>query len=230
MSQVKRTSAKETLAKILGIISLSDFENLAIDVLENRKSGKVYFDLSVLRTSLGLEDGTAKTLSEKFHIDKTDVRNALMALVYLFRGILTGGPETLERELERIEKIGDKSKGLVEIGEKLLQRFPDIRERFYVSTFCKTNYLGDIDWEIVLKVVEHPIYGFEKRERFSVCVLRFLLERPISAVRPFVGREPGAIPVFEASLSDIEKIIATFSEIRDKMKETTKEFVMEREK
>lgn len=226
----KRASPKKILSDVIGKIELEIFENLAIDILEYRKSGEVLIDLSLLRSLLGAEDTILQNLSKKYQIEKNDIRDMLDALSYLLKERLVTEQKKLIEKFGQDEKLANKATRLVEIADKLLQKYPDIRERFYLTTFSKTNYIGGIDWEIVIKVVEPPIYGFEKRDRFPVCVLRFLLERSSSLIYPLPPLEERIKEfIFEASLSDINKLIETLSTIKEKMVEVNRELVREGE-
>jgi len=226
----KRASPKKILSDVIEKIELEIFENLAIDILEYRKSGEVLIDLSLLRSLLGAEDTILQNLSKKYQIEKNDIRDMLDALSYLLKERLVTEQKKLIEKFGQDEKLANKATRLVEIADKLLQKYPDIRERFYLTTFSKTNYIGGIDWEIVIKVVEPPIYGFEKRDRFPVCVLRFLLERSSSLIYPLPPLEERIKEfIFEASLSDINKLIETLSTIKEKMVEVNRELVREGE-
>lgn len=227
MSEKKRLSPKESLPYIVAKIGLSNFESLATDLLESRKDGKAVFEVSISRSISGIEDDTITNLSQKYNVAKEEVNNALSALHYLFKQLLTNKRDSLIEKLKQVENIGDKANSIVEIGERLDKKFPDIRERFYVTTFCKTTYYGDIDWEIVYKVIEHPTYHFEKKERFPVCVIRLILEKPMSVVRPLYPQIRKNEFVFEVSPSDIDHIIATLSSIKEKMEEAKREIAME---
>jgi hypothetical protein len=220
-----RISSRKMLADLIEKVGLETFEKLAVNILEYRRTGRLLLDLSLTRSLLGAESEIFQELSNKYKIDKADVRNSVNALSYLLREVITTKRERLIESFSRDEKILDKAIALVEVGERLIYKYPEIRERFYLTTFSKTSYLGDIDWEIVIKVVEPPIYEFEEKDRFPACILRFLLEKPSTIMRPLFPEEPVKEFVFEASLNDINRLIGIFSEIKNKLMEINKDLV-----
>lgn len=219
----ERVSSKKMLSNLIDKLGLETFEKLAVDILEYSRSGRILLDVSLTRSLVGGETKLFEELSNKYKINVTYVRNAISALPYLLRTVITAKREDAIKRFAEDEKLSDKAPVLVEIGERLIRKYPEIRERFYITTFSKTNYIGEIDWEIVIKAIEPPIYEFEKKDRFPACILRFILEKPQPPTRPFFREERQREIVFEMSLSEIEKVIAIFTEIRSKMIEVCKE-------
>ena len=230
MSQQKKIIKEKALETVLEKISLSEFEGLAVDLLEERRFEKTVFDFSLMRSFTGYEDVVGKELAKKHNIEEASLGMMLNGLVYLLRGLFTKKRSELLKEFEQNRKMRDKAGDLVKIADRLDKRFPDIRERFYVTTCSKTNFLGDIDWEIVIKAIEAPVYGFEKSERFPVCVLRVVLEKSVPIVRPYTSTEPRSELTFEASSSDLDRMISTLLNIKKKMTSLRKELAMEEQK
>lgn len=223
----ERVSSKKMLSDLIEKLGLETFEKLAMDLLEYRRSNRILLDISLARSFVGGETKIFEELSNKYKIDKADVRNTINALSYLLRTIIITKREEAIEKFGEDGKLSNKAVALVELGERLICKYPEIRERFYLTTFSKTSYIGDIDWEIVIKAIEPPVYEFEKRDRFPACILRFILEKPQSLTRPFFSEERLRELVFEASLSDIEKLITMFTEIRNKIMEVNKELMEE---
>jgi hypothetical protein len=221
----ERVSSRKLLADLIEKLGIETFEKLAIDLLEYGRSGRILLDISLTRSLVGGEAKIFDELSDKYKIDKVHVRNALNSLSYLLRTVIANKREVAMEKFSIDEKLSSKASALVEMGERLINRYPELRERFYLTTFSKTSYIGDVDWEIVIKVVEPQIYEFEKKDRFPVCILRFILEKSPLITRPFFPRQKEL--VFEASLSDVEKLVTIFSEIRDKMIKVNKDLMEE---
>lgn len=209
----KQLSGIDGLAGLTEKLDLATFENLAKDMLNYRRTGDFVFELALMKSTYGTSEKLLQDLANKYKIDKITTRNMINALAYLFRKLMTERGrfvETLKR------KIADKAEKLVAIGDKLLVEYPEIRQMFFIRTFCKTRYFVEMDWEISVKTEEPSDYGFEKLDRFPVCTLRFFLEDPATLRYPNLRHGRNDI-VFETSSSDIDEIIKTLSEAKTKL-------------
>lgn len=216
----------QTLAEVLQKVSLETYESVAFEMFELRKADKITVDLSVSEMAMGVDREILEGLSKKYEVDSDLLRKMLSSIGLLLRNVIAEDRDETIRNLKENEKLVDKAEKLIEIGEKLTKRYPEVSERFAIISFCKTSFFKDVDWEIVLKVMQPDEVGFEKRDRFLVCVLRFLLGRSRAIVRPDEPEEKAPEFVFEATTGDINRLIVTLSRIRDKMLETKKELLV----
>jgi hypothetical protein len=209
----KKQTGIDWLLELTEKLDLVAFESLARDILNHRRSGDIVFELGFIRSSFGASEPVLQDLATKYNIDKVLARTMINALGYLFRKMMIERKKLVETLKE---KIPDKAEKLVAIGDKLMVEYPEIRQTFFIRTFCKTRYFVEMDWEISVKTEEPSDYGFEKSDRFPVCTLRFFLEDPSTLRYPNLGHGRNDI-VFEVSSSDIDEIIKTLSEAKTKL-------------
>jgi hypothetical protein len=217
---IKKT-ALDNLSEVISKVAFDNFYSLNNDLLNFRKTEDVVFTISLGKTALGHSNKAATSISEKYKVDKEFTRNAINALSYLLRKLLSNDRQKVIDTLKEKEELKEKAESIVEIGEKLLREFPDIRQGYFLRTFCKTLCLGEIDWELSVKLVEPELYGFEKRDRFPVCTLRLFLD-PQPAIKSMPHNE-GRDVVFDISTEDVDTLIKTLTKIKEKYIEIEKE-------
>lgn len=222
MSKQKKSFTKN-LEIIFEKINLETFEAIATEILESRNPDNLIFDISVRRSVTGMDSEIMDRFSKKYKVNEALLQNMLGVIASLLRTLLMGRKESALKEFKKNAKLADRASKLFEIGENLLKKFPNISNRFFVASFSKTYILEDLDWEVVLKVAEPLGTGFEKKDRFQACVLRFLMEKSPSLMGSRSGRERKTEFVFEASLDDINKLIMTLSNIKERMMEMQRE-------
>ena len=206
---------EKLLTEIYPKISPDDYEKLANDLLRRWIEGEAEFDISYSKVTFKSPRKLDELLARKYKLKLKYVRKVVELILIGLRYTLAGADETILKNLKKDKR--QFATALFRIGDNLIKKYPGLKNRFLTVTFCKTRYLDDFDWEINLKTYQPKHTGFEKSDRYPVCMLRFTLGLP-TAFRKESPEEPEEFS-FEAGSQDINTMIRTLTEIKERMTE-----------
>lgn len=212
--------------KILQEIDLEFFGKIASDVFTLAKTAKITFDVSVFRIRASYTQDFFAKLKKEYGIDRKASLDICELVGRIFRDAMAGNEEDVLEQFKTKNKIKKQVAELFKIANGILKENPWILDRFYILSFSKIGSLTDLGWQVDIKTADSTALIFEKSDRYSTCVLHFVLGTAAH------GREKTEAKgfVFEASINDVEKLIRELSVVKEKMIEVKKELAGEMSK
>jgi len=220
---VEVSEIETMLKKIFSVITTETYKNLVEDLVNLWKAEEIKIDVSIQRIVVGIPEVKRNELSNKHGITPKVVSDVMILLARSIRIILMDRKEDMIKQIKDNKNI-ELAKEVFKISLDMLNKCPDIKNRFLTVSFCKTKFLEDIDWEINEKIIQPKYVEFEKSDRYLICLLRFILSKTSP---PGVGLRETEEFVFEVSFYDLNRMIRKLSLIREKLMEANKELLEE---
>jgi hypothetical protein len=204
----------ERAKEVFGKLDPDIFKKIVLDVMQLSKENIMGFDLLPFMSTTSYSAKTRDRFLKKYNINKETFSEIIETLANLLHTILEEEEEDFLRKLENptlIKKAEDMADFI-----KNLDQFQEIKSRYLVVKYCKTNYIGEMDWEIDFKNTQKLSGDDRKSVVFPFCVMRFSLQSPPSSLKRVIKTEPENVTV-ELSLLDVLQLSEAFSDIREKM-------------
>lgn len=212
--------AKEILPKLDSEL----FKKVVSDFIELSGKNIIFLDVLPYTFTMSYSEEIQKTFFRKYNINKATFSDMIETFSNILHNLLEETEEDFLRELGD-EQLAAKAKDLSSFVENMNQ-FSDIKSRYLLVQYCKTRFLGEIDWEINLKSSQKEAGEKKEAPVFPFCVARLSFESSFSRQKGIAEMEPEIVTV-ELSLSDVIKLSETFSEIREKMRKIASEKLAE---
>jgi len=215
MSKNVVKTGKERAKEILPRVDTELFKKLITDFFELRAKRIIVLDLLPHTLTMAYSEEILENLTKKYSISKETFSEIIEVLSNVLNGLLEDSVESFTQQLAD-EKLGAVFKNLTTFVNST-EQFSKIRDRYLVVKYCKTRYLGEIDWEISLKDSQKQAGGEKEAPVIPFCVARLCFQSPHSREKGITQREPEIVTV-ELSLSDVTQLNETFSEIGERMR------------
>ena len=209
--------------KSLAKLSVPTFKNFLHEVLGRYEVGDMELDLSGGRSIVSMSLPLQKDLAKKQGISLEELESYIDSVVATLHVSLTKMDTYILGLLKDMGKqdLAKRLKKKFSLTEEALKAHPQLRMRYLVTTFCKTRYLEEIEWETSLKIFQSHALK-EKMPKYPVSLVRFVLASPES----FHGRYERPRPeIFEVELCsrDIDKLIKSLKKMKEEIAKLEKE-------
>jgi len=209
--------AKEVLAKV----DSETFKKISAEFLSLHRKGTMVFDVLPTKTTIVYSEEVRDRFLKEFNVNEATFSELIEATSNVIHNLVDGNEERFLEQLKPDEELIRKVKSFYS-SLKGLEQFQEIKNRFQVVSRCKTKFIDDLDWEISLKYATQEGNLERKTEAFPFCVLRLFFKTTPSAHTDLEMKQP-EVTTIELSLFDATRLVQTFSEIRDRMKEAISE-------
>jgi hypothetical protein len=201
----------------LGKVDSDTFKKVSKKFFELAEYKKVTLEVLPGSSTISYGEKTQKKFLEEFNIDEETSSKIISILAYLLH-------ETLQdNENEFISKLKDdiiieKVKDIFNFIRNLPQ-YSNIKARYLVIKYSKTNFFRDIDWEISTKNTQK-----ESLDEFGCANIPFsLVKLSVEKTRTREKHisEPATIITMELSLPDAIELSKEFANIAEKLRKLT---------
>jgi hypothetical protein len=214
--KTEKKSFPDVVEEIFSKIDVEPLRKLISEILLLRKENEFKLDISVGFARASYPSDMITNLSKKTDLDKDTINQVIGVFPTLLRYVIIKGQKSVLERFKEKPQLIEKVDQLFKFLDVKMEEYPEIISRFYVLSYCKTNFLQDFDWEINRKLIQPKQTGFENWEQFPVCVLHLVYKSA-----EIYGESAGENKHFsiELSLDDVNLLVNEFSKIRDHLLE-----------
>ena len=156
MSKPKRDDFPEPLELALAV-ETENFEPIAADVFEALDRGKLNLFLVGPITQASMSDHDATILSKKYGMTKKEMKRYVGALIGITHFMVTGELEEFTKMVEEKSPENSESFRIKTLCvSKMLEKYPYVKDSYFVYSLCKTNFFAEMRWEAGLKATHSP--------------------------------------------------------------------------
>lgn len=136
----------------IAALNMEKFKALTEDLIDAYDKGRFRFILSGSRISGSMPNSLQQMIRKKHEVDSAFLNSTVEGLLFCMHYVLGGEDEEIIRNLQK-----KKSEHVAALKEKIafakeiLEKHPEIKESFFVHSYCLSNVLDDLDWETDLK-------------------------------------------------------------------------------
>lgn len=156
MSQSNQKALSRPIRSALEV-ETKTFKSVITDMFEALDSGKFTLLLVGPATRASMSDDATRILTKKYGMTREELGkhvSSLMAIVHLIVA------EEIEEYIKMVEEKSPKDiesfKVKIRFVSRMLEKYPYIKNNYFVYSLCKTNFFAEMKWEAGLKVAHSP--------------------------------------------------------------------------
>lgn len=133
------------------------FKQVATDLLEAFDSRKFRLLFVGPTARLTIDDDVATIIAKKWGITRKELVDHTKALMAIIHYLLT---ERIEKYIKIVQKKSPKDikafKDKIRLASRMLEKYPYIKNDYFVYSSSKTNFFAELEWEAGLKAAHSP--------------------------------------------------------------------------
>lgn len=156
MSQSKLNDLPESLRFAL-TVETKNFEPIVTDLFDAADRGRFNLLLVGPATVASMSDEQAMIFAKKHGLTKEELGKYVTVLMTFIHNVVTGEIKEVTKKIEgkspeHVESFRVKTR----LVSEMLEKYPFIRDRYFVYSLCKTDFFAEMTWEAGLKVAHSP--------------------------------------------------------------------------
>jgi 5'-3' exonuclease len=201
----------------LGKVDAETFKKVSKKFLELAENKKVTLEVLPGSSTVSYGEKTSKRFLEEYNIDEETFSKIISILAYLLHETLQDNDNDFISKLKD-EIIIEKIKDIFNFFRNLPQ-YSNIKARYLVIKYSKTNFFRNIDWEISTKNSQKEFLDESGCANIPFSLVKLSVEK--TRTREKHISEPATIITMELSLPDAVELSKEFANIAEKLRKLT---------
>lgn len=173
------------------------------------RDGNLKLDVDPFASSVRLKSDTVKEFLASFKLEEDDFNKLIRDIVFFITALVMDDEDKIFRKYTK----SDKTEKILNVFKQWSQKFPDMINNLRFRSFCKTQYLENLTWEISTKIKQDSGINME----LPVSVLKMSFLKPSTSTACPLSEEKTV--TFECTLQDIRDMIKSLREAERIMEE-----------
>jgi len=133
------------------------FQSVTADLFDASDRGKFGLLLTGSVTRASMDDYYARILMKKHGVTKEELGKCVEAMMVIVHLLIA---EELDENTAIIQEKSPKDiehfRAKTQFISKMLEKYPHIKDNYFVYSLCKTKFFAELNWEVGLKIAHSP--------------------------------------------------------------------------
>jgi hypothetical protein len=190
-------------------IDLKKLDSILNKIYSEYSSGTIKIEVAPFTSGIRMRDRTMNKFLADFKLDEDKFGELIREIVFFTKALIMDEEETI------FEKYGkpEETKRIVDLFRQWFLKFPNMINDIQFKSFCKTQYLENLTWEISTKVIQDG--GITMN--LPVFLVRMSFLKPSSSMACPLNMEDTV--TFECTLHGIRNMIKSLKEAEHALEE-----------
>ena len=173
------------------------------------RDGNLKLDIDTFTSGIRIKSDTAKEFLASFKLEEDSFNKLIRDIVFFITALVMNDEDRIFRKYTK----SDKTEKTLSVFKQWSQEFPETINNLRFRSFCKTQYLENLTWEISSKIRQESGIIME----FPVSVLKMSFLKPSTSMACPMSEEKTV--TFECTLQDMRDMIKSLREAERIMEE-----------
>jgi len=173
------------------------------------RDGNLKIEVDSFSSGIRIKSDTVNEFLADFKLEEDDFNKLIRDIVFFITALVMNDEDKIFRKYTK----SDKTEKILNVFNQWSQKFPDMINNLRFRSFCKTQYLENLTWEISTKIKQDSGISME----LPVSVLKMSFLKPSTSMACPLSEEKTV--TFECTLQDMRDMIKSLREAERIMEE-----------
>lgn len=166
------------------------------------RDGNLKLEVDPITSGIRIKSETVNEFLAGFKLQEDDFNNLIRDIVSFITALVMNEEDKIFKKYTK----SDETEKILNVFKQWSQKFPDIINNIRFRSFCKTQYLENLTWEVSTKIRQDIGISME----FPVSVLKMSFLKPSTSMACPLSEERTV--TFECTLQDMRDMIKSLRE------------------
>jgi hypothetical protein len=197
--EIKMTSEEDHFIFEIGERQLNSILN---KIYMEYRDGNLKIEVDPFISGIRMKSDTVNEFLADFKLEEDNFNKLIRDIVFFITAMVMNDEDRIFKEYTK----SDKTERILNVFKQWSQKFPNIINNLRFKSFCKTQYLENLTWEISTKIKQDSGISME----LPVCVLKMSFLKPSTSTACPLNEEKTI--TFECTLQGMRDMIKSLKE------------------
>lgn len=188
-------------------LDLEKLSDIIGKIVREYKKGNIKFTFDQNRAGIGFLGDVEEEFLDEFQLSEDEFEEITGDILFFIVKLMMDDKETILKKYEKDRRIEE----IIAVFKQGLQEYPLLLQDLRFRSFCKTQYLENISWEISVKTNQDGV-----RIQLPVSVIKMSFSKPSHSNICPLSEE--TVVVFECMSKDLNDMIESLEKAKNELR------------
>lgn len=177
-------------------------------IIKEHRKKNIIINFDQNKAEIGLLGDTQEKFLDEFQLSEDEFEEITGDILFFIVNLVMNDEDAILKKYEKNER----TEKTIAVFKQELGKYPSLLKNLRFRSFCKTQYLEDISWEVSVKRSQEGA-----RIQLPVSMIRMSFSKPSSSRTCPLSE--GTVVAFECTLEDLNEMIESLEKARNELEE-----------